>query len=62
MTTAIARHQGQAPSVDSMTYVESDEARPGEFLTVRCRARQDYDLIARPTRVGLPVLATGIRQ
>ena len=51
-----ARHQGQAPSVDSITYVESHEAVAGEFLNVRCRARQDYDLIARPTRVGLPVL------
>lgn len=51
-----ARHQGQAPAVDSVTYVESHEAVPGEFLSVRCRARQDYDLIARPTRVALPVL------
>ena len=56
MTMAIARHQGQAPAVDSVTYVESHEATAGEFLNVRCRARQDYDLIARPTRVGLPVL------
>jgi hypothetical protein len=54
---AIARHQGQAPAVDSVTYVESHEAVAGEFLNVRCRARQEYDLIARPTRVGLPVLA-----
>jgi len=57
MPMAIARHQGQAPSVDSVTYVESHEAQPGEFLAVRCWARQDYDLIARPTRVALPVLA-----
>jgi len=52
-----ARHQGQAPAVDSVTYVESPDARPGKFLTVRCVERQDYDLIARPTRVALPVLA-----
>lgn len=52
-----ARHQGQAPAVDSVTYVESNEAAAGEFLMVRCRARQDYDLIAKPTRIALPVLA-----
>jgi len=52
-----ARHQGQAPAVDSVTYVETSEATAGEFLNVRCRARQDYDLIAKPTRVALPVLA-----
>ncbi len=51
-----ARHQGQAPAVDSVTYVESHEAAAGEFLMVRCRARQDYDLIAKPTRIALPVL------
>ena len=52
-----ARYQGQAPAVDSVTHVESHDAVAEEFLNVRCRARQDYDLIARPTRVGLPVLA-----
>lgn len=52
-----ARHQGQAPAVDSVTYIESRDARPGEFLSVRCVGRQNYDLIARATRVALPVLA-----
>ena len=42
--------------MDSVTYVESHEAAAGEFLMVRCRARQDYDLIAKPTRIALPVL------
>jgi len=51
-----ARHQGQAPAVDSVTYVESREARPGEFLSVRCAERRGYDLVSRPTRLGLPVL------
>ncbi len=56
MVVATARHQGQAPSVDSVTYVESRDARPGEFVIVRCVGRQDYDLVAKPTQVALPVL------
>ena len=52
-----ARHQGQAPAVDSVTFVETREARPGEFLSVRCAERRGYDLVSRPTRVALPVLA-----
>jgi ribosomal protein S12 methylthiotransferase len=52
-----ARHQGQAPAVDSVTFVQTREARPGEFLSVRCAERRGYDLVSRPTRVALPVLA-----
>jgi ribosomal protein S12 methylthiotransferase len=51
-----ARHQGQAPGVDSLTMVKSKEASPGEFINVRCVSRKGYDLIAQPTRVGLPLL------
>lgn len=51
-----ARHHGQAPTVDSLTYVENTEAVPGDFVTVRCIARSDYDLVATPTRVALPLL------
>ncbi len=53
---AVARHQGQAPSVDSVTRIRSCDAAPGEFLHVRCVGRKDYDLLAKPTRVPLSVL------
>ncbi len=52
----IGRHIGQAPTVDSVTYVETSDAEPGQFVTVRCTGRDTYDLVARPTDVALPVL------
>lgn len=55
---ARARHQGQAPSVDSLTYVERCGASPGDFLSVRCTRRDAYDLIAKPVHVALPVMGT----
>ncbi len=54
--TVVARHEGQAPSVDSVTLVEGCRATPGEFVTVRCSGRNGYDLVARPVEVALPVL------
>ena len=51
-----ARHQGQAPDVDSMVYVESGEFDPGEFVQVRVTGHSDYDLKARPVSMGLPIL------
>ncbi len=51
-----ARHQGQAPEVDSTTYVEGGEFDPGDFVTVRCSGHRDYDLVARPLGQSLPVL------
>jgi ribosomal protein S12 methylthiotransferase len=53
---AAARHQGQAPEVDSVTLVEDCDTNPGEWLNVRCVGRADYDLRARPTNVALPVM------
>ena len=53
---AIARHEGQAPGVDSSTIVERCDASPGEFVTVTCSGRRNYDLTAAPTRVRLPVV------
>lgn len=53
---ARARHQGQAPSVDSLTYVERCHASPGDFVSVRCTRRDAYDLIAKPVHVALPVM------
>ena len=51
-----ARHQGQAPEVDSATLVETRDAGPGDWLSVRCVGRADYDLVARPTNMSLRVL------
>jgi ribosomal protein S12 methylthiotransferase len=53
---AIGRHEGQAPSVDSVTFVSDCDAAVGEFLEVRCVGRRDYDLVATPTSVALPVM------
>jgi ribosomal protein S12 methylthiotransferase len=56
---ARGRHQGQAPDVDSATYIDGCRAEPGAFVSVRCTERDEYDLIARPTEVSLKVLAPG---
>ncbi|MCO6439317.1 MAG: 30S ribosomal protein S12 methylthiotransferase RimO [Phycisphaerae bacterium] len=55
---SIARHEGQAPGVDSITRLVDSDARPGEFVEVRCLRRADYDLVARPLQVKLPVLSS----
>ena len=52
----LGRHAGQAPEVDSVTYIERCSAEPGTFVEVRCHGRQDYDLVARPADVTLPVI------
>lgn len=52
-----ARHQGQAPHVDSVTIVEGCDASPGDLVNVRCTGREGYDLLARPTRKALRVLS-----
>ena len=54
--SAAARHSGQAPGVDSLTLVKDCGALPGTFVDVRCTGRQDYDLLAAPVDVALPVL------
>ncbi|MGB2984929.1 MAG: 30S ribosomal protein S12 methylthiotransferase RimO [Phycisphaerae bacterium] len=54
--TVVCRHRGQAPSVDSVTYVEGCEVSPGELVTVRCVGRDTYDLVATPTPAAPPVL------
>jgi ribosomal protein S12 methylthiotransferase len=45
---AVARHAGQAPEVDAVTYVLSSRVRPGQFVKVQCEGSKGYDLIARP--------------
>lgn len=51
-----ARHQGQAPDVDSVTYIEGGEYDPGAMVTVRCTGHREYDLLARPVGNSLPIL------
>jgi len=51
-----ARHEGQAPEVDSVVYVEGGEYDPGDIVTVRCTGHRDYDLLAKPVDAGLPIL------
>jgi ribosomal protein S12 methylthiotransferase len=53
----VGHHDRQAPVVDGVTYVAPQSAVPGQFISVRCAARDNYDLIARPAHVGLPVLS-----
>ena len=52
----MARHEGQAPSVDSVTHVRDCDAEAGQFVAVRCVGRDGYDLVAVPTEVSLPVI------
>lgn len=52
-----ARHQGQAPSVDSVTLVEQCTVGPGDLMSVRCTGRDGYDLVARPAHTALPVVS-----
>ncbi|MCB9849961.1 MAG: 30S ribosomal protein S12 methylthiotransferase RimO [Phycisphaerales bacterium] len=52
-----ARHAGQAPEVDSVTWVRGGPFNPGDFVRVRCTGSVDYDLIAEPSDVRLTTLA-----
>lgn len=51
-----ARHQGQAPQVDNVVYVQDGEHDPGDFVTVRCTGSRGYDLIAEAVTNSLPIL------
>lgn len=51
-----ARHAGQAPEVDAVTYVLGKRLHPGDLVRVLCEKSDGYDLIARPTDAILPVL------
>jgi ribosomal protein S12 methylthiotransferase len=55
-SSVLARHQGQAPGVDSVTRVEGCAVAAGSFLPVRCIDSDGYDLVARPVDVSLPVI------
>ncbi|NLX14524.1 MAG: 30S ribosomal protein S12 methylthiotransferase RimO [Phycisphaerales bacterium] len=47
------RHAGQAPEVDSVTYVLGKGLTPGQLVRVECLESQGYDLIASPAEVKL---------
>lgn len=51
-----ARHEGQAPDIDSRVYVHGGEYDPGDFTTVLCTGSREYDLTARPADASLPIL------
>ena len=51
-----ARHEGQAPEVDSIVYVEGGEFDPGDIVKVRCTGTHEYDLVARPADGKLPII------
>lgn len=53
-----ARHAGQAPEVDSVTWLSGTDYAPGTFQRVRCTGRHDYDLMAIPASIPLPTLAS----
>jgi ribosomal protein S12 methylthiotransferase len=42
----VARHQGQAPDIDSVVFVKDKQLHPGEFATVKVTDFQAYDLVA----------------
>jgi ribosomal protein S12 methylthiotransferase len=39
------RHQGQAPDIDGVTYINSGEASPGDVVDVKIEQAMDYDLV-----------------
>ncbi len=48
------RHPGQAPEVDSVTYVTEGRLKPGQIVQTECFGTCGYDLLARPAEVILP--------
>lgn len=51
----VGRHAGQAPEVDSVTYVLADDLEPGQLVRAIVEDAKGYDLIARPTNAILPI-------
>jgi ribosomal protein S12 methylthiotransferase len=43
----VGRHQGQAPDIDGVVYINDGFGYPGEFVTVEVTEAHDYDLVAR---------------
>ncbi len=42
----VARHQGQAPDIDSCVFLHADGVHPGQMLNVKITDFQAYDLVA----------------
>jgi len=43
----VGRHEGQAPEIDGIVYINDGLAYPGEFVTVEVTQTADYDLVGR---------------
>lgn len=52
----VGRHAGQAPEVDSVTYVTGRGLQPGRMIRVLCHQSEGYDLLACPMGDILPLL------
>jgi ribosomal protein S12 methylthiotransferase len=42
----VGRHEGQAPEIDGLVYINDGLAYPGELVTVEVTEAHDYDLVA----------------
>ena len=42
-----ARHQGQAPEIDGLVYINEGEAKAGDFAEVEIVEAHDYDLVGK---------------
>ncbi len=43
----VGRHEGQAPEIDGLVYINDGLAYPGEFVTVEVTETHDYDLVGK---------------
>ncbi len=43
----VGRHEGQAPEIDGVVYINDGFGYPGEFVTVEVSEAHDYDLVGR---------------
>ncbi len=43
----VGRHEGQAPEIDGLVYINDGMAYPGELVTVEVTETHDYDLVAK---------------
>jgi ribosomal protein S12 methylthiotransferase len=43
----VGRHEGQAPDIDGVVYINEGMGYPGEFVTVEVTEAHAYDLVGR---------------
>jgi len=43
----VGRHEGQAPDIDGVVYINEGFGYPGEFVTIEVTEAHDYDLVGR---------------